>query len=434
MVGAAILALTLGACTDNPATTTATGSDGGGTQAAGAPLTVDITDDTCAVSTDTIPSGLVTFEVTNNGSVPNEFEILAGDKLRIVSEQENIGPGTSVTMTTALAEGDYFTACKPNMVGAFVGDAPFTVTAGEAVAIDEDTQKLEDEAVANYTAYVKDQVGFLVTETQAFTDAYTSGDYDTAKALFPQARKYYERIEPTAEAFGIEEAGDLDGALDLRIQDVAADAGTDVTDPETLKTWTGWHRIEADLYSEDDSPFKFSSDEERQAVADQLNSDTKDLYDLVYGNIEGASGKFELTLTDVVGGAQGLMDEVATGKIVGEEDTFSHTDLYDFQANLDGARVAYGNIQPIVQKNDPDLDADITEKFDAVQAEIDKYKDGTSPDGDPAFVDYSEVAAVQEDAGEAPGDGDYTEEQRAISNSVNALAEDLSEVSAVVLH
>jgi iron uptake system component EfeO len=96
--------------------------------------------------------------------------------------------------------------------------------------------------------------------------------------------------------------------------------------------------------------------------------------------------------------------------------------------------VAYGNIQPIVQKNDPDLDADITEKFDAVQAEIDKYKDGTSPDGDPAFVDYSEVAAVQEDAGEAPGDGDYTEEQRAISNSVNALAEDLSEVSAVVLH
>jgi iron uptake system component EfeO len=432
---AAVLALALGACTDNPATTSNGGSDGGsGTQAEGGPLSVDITDDGCDVSATSIPSGQVTFQITNKGTVPNEFEILAEDKLRIMSEQENIGPGTSTQLTTALPEGTYFTACKPNMVGALVGDKEFEVTAGDVVAVDKDTEKAEKEAVTNYTSYVKDQVGNLVDATEEFTDAYTSGDTEKAKELFPQARKYYERIEPTAEAFGIEKAGDLDEAMDLRVQDVAADAGKDVTDPSVLKSWTGWHRIEADLFTDEDSDFAFADDAARKTAADKLNDDTGKLYDLVYGKIDGASGTFELSLADVVNGSQGLMDEVATSKIVGEEDTFSHTDLYDFQANLDGARVAYGNVQAIVQDKDKKMDASITEKFDAVQKELDQYTDGKSPDGDPAFVDYSSIASVQKDAGTAPGDGDYTKKQRAISDSVNAISEELSQVAGVVLH
>ena len=37
--------------------------------------------------------------------------------------------------------------------------------------------------------------------------------------------------------------------------------------------------------------------------------------------------------TRIAGGAQGLLDEVAASKISGEEDIFSHTDLWDFNAN-----------------------------------------------------------------------------------------------------
>lgn len=425
-----LLGLALAACTDNP-TTSASASGGDGTRT----VTVTLTDDACELSTDTVPSGQVTFTITNSGTVPNEFEVLAEDQLRIISEKENIGPGSSVELTTALVEGAYFTASKPNMVGALVGTAAFTVTAGEAVAVDEDTAALEEKAVADYTAYLRDQAGLLVETAGGFADAYTGGDRELARSLFAQGRRPYERIEPTAEAFGLEEAGDLDLAMDARVQDLAAEAGTDVTDPAVLEGWTGWHRIEADLFTEDGSPFAFADDAARKTAADDLLANIQTLYDLIHGKRTGLGGaEFSITLNDVVQGAQGLMEEVATGKIVGEEDTFSHTDLDDFQANLQGAQVAYGCVQALVTAADPDLDAEITERFDAVQAELDRHRDGTTPDGEPAFVDYSTIAAVQEDAGETPGDDAYTDAQRAISDVVSALSESLSRVAGTILH
>lgn len=36
-------------------------------------------------------------------------------------------------------------------------------------------------------------------------------------------------------------------------------------------------------------------------------------------------------------GAVDLLNKVSTSKITGEEDIFSKTDLYDFQANIEGA-------------------------------------------------------------------------------------------------
>ena len=49
-------------------------------------------------------------------------------------------------------------------------------------------------------------------------------------------------------------------------------------------------------------------------------------------------------------------------------------------------------------------------------------------------MDYSTVAAVQEDAGEAPSDAEYTDAQREFADAVNALSESLSKVAGVVLH
>ncbi|ATG51398.1 PbrT family lead (Pb2+) uptake porter [Brachybacterium vulturis] len=425
---AAVIALAAAGCTDNPTS----GANGAGTQAGAGPVGVTITDEGCAVASTQTPSGAVTFSITNEGTVPNEFEILASDKLRIVTEKENIGPGTTVELTTGLEKGDYFTACKPNMVGALVGVTPFTVTQGEALAVDEDIQKLRDEAITDYTAYIEDQAGQLLAATEDFRDAYLAGDTERAQDLYVLARRHFERIEPTAEAFGIEEPGDLDAALDLRIQDLSAGAGTAVTDPELLARWTGWHRIEADLFS-DDEAFRFPDAASRQRVADQLVEDTQTLYDLVTGAQDTASGPFEVTLEDVTLGAGALMEEVATGKIVGEEETFSHTDLDDFQANLDGARVAYGNVQKIVETEDPDLAREITDSFAAVQEELSTHQAGEWEDGTPRYVDYSTIAAVQEDAGPAPKDSEYTDAQRSLSLAVTALADELAQVPAVVL-
>lgn len=435
VLGLPLLALAgigLAGCVDNkPASS-------GGSQGSGAEATevaVTITDDGLELSTTSFPSGVVTFTMTNNGTVANEFEILTENKLQIVSEQENIGPGTSATLTTALSEGTYYAACKPNMVGQLKGLTKLTITKGAQVKVSEDIAELEKQAVTNYTAYVRDQVGQLLEATTTFSQAYVSGDVAKAKELYPLARQHYERIEPTAESFGLKEAGDLDAALDLRIQDLAAEADVKTTDPSVIATWTGWHRIEADLWAGGEgSPFAFADAQARHAAADQLVADTQSLYDLVYGNIDGPAGAFELTLTDVATGAADLLEEVALSKIVGEEETFSHTDMYDFKANVEGAEVAYGNVEEIVKKNSPDLATQIAERFTAVNDLIAAQESGTTADGATTYVDYSTIAAVQKDAGEAPSDKDYTEVQRAFSDAVNALSESLSQVAGTVLH
>lgn len=311
LVALPVVALSvLGGCTANNQ------GGSGGTNAAGSnTINVKITDKGCEVSSKSFPAGQVTFKISNEGTVPNEFEVLTENKLQIVSEKENIGPGTSTELTTALKEGTYYSACKPNMVGALVGATQLKVTKGKEVAVGGDVKKLEEQAVANYTSYVKDQVGQLLTATKAFTAAYTSGDTAKAKELFPLARQHYERIEPTAEKFGIKEAGDLDGALDVRIQNLSADAGKSVTDPEVLKSWTGWHRIEADLWGA--SQFKFASDADRKAAATNLEENTQKLYDLVYGKITGVDGKkFSLTINDVVTGSVDLVKRWPTPRLL----------------------------------------------------------------------------------------------------------------------
>jgi len=95
-------ALALAGCTPN------TSSGGSGTAAAGAPIAVTITDDGCQVSSNSFPSGVVTFNITNEGTVPNEFEVLTEDQLQIVSERENIGPGSSADLirVASLARGE----------------------------------------------------------------------------------------------------------------------------------------------------------------------------------------------------------------------------------------------------------------------------------------------------------------------------------------
>ena len=92
-------------------------------------IKVRSTADTCEVSADEAPSGTVEFEVTNDGSEVTEFYLYGDDGLRVVGEVEDIGPGITRNLVVDVEPGDYFTACKPGMVGDGIR-APFTVTEG----------------------------------------------------------------------------------------------------------------------------------------------------------------------------------------------------------------------------------------------------------------------------------------------------------------
>ncbi len=111
-------------------------------------------------------------------------------------------------------------------------------------------------------------------------------------------------------------------------------------------------------------------------------------------------------------GAKELMDEVATSKVTGEEEAWSHTDLWDFQANVDGARLAYQSLRPIVLVKDPELATTLDTQFTAIQTELDKYK---VADG---FQYYTQLSP---------------EQVKALSDSVNALGEPLSKLTSVVV-
>ncbi|WP_394161102.1 iron uptake system protein EfeO [Galactobacter valiniphilus] len=370
-----VAALLLTGCTDNTKTASADGA-----------ITVTESDTECSVGTATAPAGQLTFKITNNGQKTNEFEVLAADGLRILGELENIGTGTTRELTVRVDEpGEYLVACVPGQVGAGMRQA-FTVTeATTKETVTADRAALQTTAVEQYTAYVRSQVQQLLPATEEFAKAFAEGDVEKAKALYPTARAYYERVEPVAESFG-----NLDPELDFRKADLAE--GQD---------FTGWHRAEEDLWGSEGYTQLDAAG--RQKVADFLVKKTKELYDSV------RSDDFKLTIEAIGQGAVGLMDEVAGGKISGEEELYSHTDLWDFQANVEGARVAFQTLEPLLKDSgDVQLSTTLTERFAAIQKLLDAQKSG---DG---FKLYTELRK---------------DEIKGLADSVNALAEPLSQLT-----
>lgn len=373
----AVAAVALTGCTDN---TKVASVSGPGT------ITVKEADNgDCTLSTATAPAGQLTFSITNSGSKTNEFEVLAADGLRILGELENIGAGTTRELTVRVdTPGDYLVACVPGQVG--VGTRQnFTLTEPTTKeTVSADRAQLQKDAVTQYVAYVKGQVQQLLPATQEFAKAFEAGDVAKAKALYPSARAFYERVEPMAESFG-----NLDPQLDFRKADLAA--GQD---------FTGWHRAEEDLWPA--KGYKALDAAGRTKVADFLTGKTQELYDTVRG--EKFSG--QVTVESIGQGAIGLMDEVASGKITGEEEIYSHTDLWDFAANVDGARVAFQTLEPLLKDSgDAELATTLTDRFAAVQTLLDEQKSG---DGYRLYTELSK------------------EQVKAFSDAVNALAEPLS--------
>ncbi|RNL80284.1 PbrT family lead (Pb2+) uptake porter [Nocardioides marmorisolisilvae] len=353
---------------------------------AGGTITVTSTDAKCDVSAAKAPSGTVSFKVKNSGSKVTEFYLLGEDGLRIVGEVENIGPGLTRDLVLTVQPGKYFTACKPGMVGKGLR-AAFTVTdSGKDTSIKGVDQATIDQALTQYAGYIKDQTGQLVTATQAFIDAYKAGDDAKARTLFPQARTFWERTETVAESFG-----DLDPKTDLREADL-----------EPGQKWTGWHAIEKDLWPPASGYTAFTT-AERATYADDLMKNVNTLNTRVQ--------TLKYTVDQIANGAKGLLDEVATGKITGEEDIWSHTDLWDFQANVDGAKVGYETLKPLLDVKDKALSETLATRFAALQKLLDQYRKG---DG---FVFYNTV---------------NEEQRKQLSDAVNALSEPLSKMAGAL--
>lgn len=320
-----------------------------------------------------VPAAKVAFRIKNESKRALEWEILKDGM--IVEERENILPGFSSTLTANLKPDTYEMTCgllsnpKGKLVAAAAAGTPTVTTAHVDFA----------PVVKDYKAYVAGEVDALVATTRVFTDAVRAGDLKAAQAAYAPARVHYERIEPIAEVFS-----DLDKSIDARADDFEK--------READPTFSGFHRLEYGLFDK-------KTTEGLKPYADKLMADVEQL--------RGRVAKLDIEPKVLVGGAAELLEEVASKKISGEEERYSKADLWDFQANIDGAQV----IVRLLREHLKDRDAALLTRVETNFGKVDKA-----------------LAKYREKDGFATYDALRPEDQKALKGPITVLAEDLSKL------
>lgn len=343
-------------------------------------ITVKLVDGGCDQPSYAAKAGKITFSVDNTTSRDAEFEILAPGP-SIVAEKDPLEAGKRATLTESLEAGDYEIRCA---LGTDAKTSTLTVSGKGGGATLKVDQAALDDAVAQYRTFVLAQADLLEQRTQAFADAVEAGNVEQAKALYASGRVPWETIEPVAELFP-----DVDGAIDSRVDD---HDGPD--DPE----WTGWHRIEKALWED-------NTTEGMTPFAQQLVTDTNGLVDKVQ--------QLAIQPGVMTNGAAALIEEASQGKITGEEERYSHTDLITFTANVDGAKKIVELLTPVLSTapNGRHLLDEINEKFAKVDAILVPYQQ------DDSYVSYEQVSETSRDQ---------------LKAAMAGLSEELAEISGTM--
>lgn len=336
-------------------------------------LTFKLTDAGCEPREATAPAGPIDFKVENGGtSKYSELEVRDGET--ILGERENITEGLSGSFSLTLEEGEYTLRCNE---GGGEGEATLKVTGKLKTKTSPEVEK----AIAGYRRYLIENTEELAANTKPFVAAVIAGELAKAKQLYPKPRVDYERIEPVAESFG-----DLDPRIDARENNV----------PKS--EFGGFHRIEKALWEE-------GTTRGMKPVAAGLRADVEELEQKVKG--------VSLQAVQIANGANELLTEVSTSKITGEEERYSHIDLVDFKANVEGSQVAFEAVAPLMAKKQPQLAKEIEADFALVYAALKPYETKAWP----GFVLYTELSKA---------------DTRKLAQVIDALAEKLSLVPAQI--
>ena len=97
---------------------------------------------------------------------------------------------------------------------------------------------------------------------------------------------------------------------------------------------------------------------------------------------------------------------------------------------MEGARVAYGNVQALVEKKDPELAKKIDAKMKDLEDTIASYN-RASGDNQWDFPPYTDIATVAIGLEKTPEK--YTKKQKELSDKVNALRAPLAKLTESIL-
>ena len=238
---------------------------------------------------------------------------------------------------------------------------------------------------AEYKKYVEGQIDMLLKDTENFAQLLKTGKLEEAKKAYPLIRMAYERSEPIAESFG-----ESDVKIDYRLVDFKEEFKNE-------EGWKGFHRIEKILWEQ-------NTTKGTEKYAEDLVNDIKEL--------KAKIATIEVTPDLMVTGAIDLLNEVSTQKITGEEEVFSHTDLYDFRANIEGAQKIFELFRTKLEQKDAKLVTTLDTEFKAVNALLDKYMTD-----DKNYKLYTELKS---------------EDTKALAEAVTKLGEPLSQMGIVI--
>ena len=238
---------------------------------------------------------------------------------------------------------------------------------------------------SEYKKYVEGQIDMLLKDTENFAKLLKTGKLDEAKKVYPLIRMAYERSEPIAESFG-----ESDIKIDYRLVDFKEEFKNE-------EGWKGFHRIEKILWEQ-------NTTKGTEKYAEDLVNDIKEL--------KAKIATIEVTPDLMVTGAIDLLNEVSTQKITGEEEVFSHTDLYDFRANIEGAQKIFELFRPKLEQKDAKLVTTLDTEFKTVNALLDKYMTD-----DKNYKLYTELKP---------------EDTKALAEAVTKLGEPLSQMGIVI--
>lgn len=361
-----LLALLVAACGSSDDETTS----GGGAPAT-ALLEFTLTDAGCDPVDAEAAAGPITFEAENASSNPDVHELEVLDGETVLGETPDLSEGDSGSFTLTLEQGEYTLLCP-----GVEGDAGTLTVTGE---LDTESSPEVEAAIADYRSYLEENTAELVKATEPFVAAVVAGEVDKAKALYPAARIPYERIEPVAESFG-----SLDPKIDARENDVPA------------SEFEGFHRIEKALWEE-------GTAKGMAPVAEQLMADVEELAQKVK--------TVELQAVQIANGANELLGEVSASKITGEEERYSHIDLVDFEANVEGSEAAFEAVKPLLEPENADLAGEIEADFKMVFNSLEPYRTENG------FVPYTDLTKA---------------DTKKLAVGIDTLAEKLSLVPAAI--
>ncbi len=336
-----------------------------------AALAFTLNDSGCDPADAEAAAGPITFEVENASSNPDVHELEVLDGETVLGETPDLKEGDSGTFSLTLEAGEYTLLCP----GAGGDPGSLTVT-GELQA--QNSPQVEA-AISDYRGYLEENTAELVSATEPFVAAVVAGNVAEAKSLYAAARIPYERIEPVAESFG-----SLDPRIDARENDVPP------------SEFEGFHRIEKALWEE-------GTAKGMAPVAEQLLADVEELAAKVK--------TVELQAVQIANGANELLGEVSASKITGEEERYSHIDLVDFEANVEGSEATFEAVKPLLDATDRDLSGEIEADFKMVFNSLQPYR---TADG---FVPYTELTEA---------------DTKMLAVAIDTLAEKLSQVPATI--